>query len=396
MNDRIKLTDAEIVTPSGIIHGDIVIADQRIQSIVPSGEHSPGQVSFEGEVVSASGMYVLPGLVDIHCDAIEKEVQPRPNTLFPLELALYEMEKKLAACGITTMYHSLSLGVGLSLRGDDLMMRMVELICRYREQRAMIRHRIHLRYEVTHFAGLPLAEQMIRAGQVDYLSLMNHAPGQGQYKRPGSFEAYVMKNQGVTRQEVDQIVAELQKQQQKIDWDRIDSLTSLARELGISVASHDDDSPGMVDDGRRFGVSVSEFPITLETATYATEKGLDVCVGSPNIVRGGSHDHNLRAMDAVHANAASIVCSDYVPSTLLPAVFTMINDGIEPHDAVNRASLNPARALGISEDTGSLEPGKKADLLLVQSVDGYPVVRKTMVNGCWVYQSAYFFGVENC
>src|SRR5690554_5891880 len=137
-------------------------------------------------MIDAEGMLLVPGLIDMHCDAIEKEVEPRPNTLFPMNLALYEMEKKLAAAGITTMYHSLSLGVGLSLRGDDVMLKLLNQIKEYREQRSMIRHRIHLRYEITHFAGLAIAEKLIKEGNIDYLSYMNHAPGIGQYKSPGS------------------------------------------------------------------------------------------------------------------------------------------------------------------------------------------------------------------
>ncbi|MGN7384901.1 phosphonate metabolism protein PhnM [Paenibacillus sp. SAFN-117] len=386
------IEDVSIVTPEEVVQGSLRMEDGRIAEIKPHGGQGAARESFEVQ----DGLYLLPGMIDLHCDAIEKEVQPRPNTLFPMEMALLELEKKLAGNGITTMYHSLSLGTGLSLRGDHLMTEMIRLIRKYREERAMIRHRIHLRYEVIHLDGLPLAEELLRSGAVEYLSYMNHAPGQGQYRAPGSFEAYVMKNQGVSKEEVRLIAQNALQKQAQIDWPRLRQLSEEARERGIAVASHDDDTEETVNTALSFGASVSEFPLNLPTAEYAKRQGLQICVGAPNIVRGGSHDKNMKAMDGIQAGVVDILCSDYYPSSLLSAVFLIAHEaGIGLPRAAAMASLHPARAVGIDDRLGSIEAGKQADLLLVQVKDGYPLVRKTWVNGSLVYEANYYREREN-
>jgi len=340
-------------------------------------------------VLDAKQQYVLPGLIDIHCDAIEKEVQPRPNTLFPIEMALLEFERKLPVHGITTMYHSLSLGVGLSLRGDHLLTGMVDHIHRYRNKRSMIRNRIHLRYEVSYLAGLPIVERYLNERAIDYLSFMDHSPGQGQYREPGSFERYVMKNQGVGVDEVRTIVEELLERKQQINWDNLIQLSQLAAKQHIAIASHDDDSISKVEESILYGVSVCEFPINLDTARHAVSRELRVCVGAPNVVRGASHDKNLRAVDAIMAGAADILCSDYHPSSMLTAIFKLADDGIAALPAaVRMASLNPAQALGTDNELGSIELGKAADLILVDRFESLPWVTNTIVGGQIVYTAA--------
>lgn len=381
---------ALLVLPNRVLKGSLLIKEGLIANIVEDKPHH-STIDFDNhEVIDAKGAYVLPGLIDIHCDAIEKEVQPRPNTLIPMDLALYELEKKLAGNGITTMYQSVSLGVGLSLRGDELLVQVIDQIQRYRDQRSMIRHRVHLRYELIHLAGVRLAEELIRTGAVDYLSFMNHGPGQGQYKRPGSFEAYVMKNQGVDKEEVKKIAENAIKKQKAINWDDVRTLSRLARKHHIPIASHDDDSEETILKALELGATVSEFPLNMETAACAKEKQLFVCVGAPNVVRGGSHDNNMRAIDAIHAGTATILCSDYLPSSLLAAVFMIADEKISLSDAVNMASLNPARAMGIDNRFGSIEPGKVADLVFVKSIEGYPWLQRTVVNGTTVYMSDFF------
>jgi alpha-D-ribose 1-methylphosphonate 5-triphosphate diphosphatase len=385
------IENASIVLKDRIMKGNLYWRDGRIERIVPAG--SGEQAEDIGVRYDAQGGYVLPGLIDIHCDAIEKEVEPRPRTLLPMDFALRELEKKLAAFGITTMYHSLSLGVGLSLGGDHLLTELVDRIKTYRAKRAMIRHRIHLRYEISHLPGLPLAKRLIEDGAIDYLSFMNHAPGHGQYKSPGSFEAYVMKNQGVNREEVQAIIDNLRQRLHSIDRGGLDELAALAAANGIPLASHDDDSRDLIEDAVRIGMSVSEFPLNLATAEYARECGLRVCVGAPNVLRGKSHDNNMRAMDAIVTGAADIVCSDYLPQALLAAVFKLADESaLTLPEAVNLATLHPAQALGTDVHNGSLEPGKDADFIVVEILDGYPHVRQTFTGGTNVYKTAFYKG----
>lgn len=384
MANRFILAGGTVVLPQESIAADIVM-----ESGVIVGVFRPGQTPrVQGdEMMDVSGAWVLPGLIDIHCDAIEKEVEPRPNTLFPLDMAFLQFERKLAGHGITTMLHSLSLGVGLSLRGESLVSEMVMLIAGFRERNAMIRHGVHLRYEVSHLTGFPLAQRLIAEGLIDLVSLMDHSPGQGQYRRPGAFERYVMKNQGVDAEEVTAIVAELQERRSRIDWQRLKQLTAQARSSGIAVASHDDDSAAAVDHSLSFGAAISEFPLNLETANYAKRSGLSVCVGAPNVVRGGSHDGNLKALEAIMTGAADILCSDYHPASLLHAIFALASAGLPLHEAAALASLYPARAIGRADEIGSIGEGKRADLIVVRKAGGIPLVQCTIVNGIVVYKT---------
>lgn len=387
--NRLIIKNGLVVLPREVAKADILAENGRIAAV---GEGLADRAEPGDTVIDAAGEWVLPGLVDIHCDAIEKETEPRPNTLFPMGMAFVQFEKKLAGHGITTMLHSLSLGVGLSLRGEHLVSEMIGLIRSFREERAMIRHGIHLRYEVSHLTGMALARRLIEERAIDYLSLMDHAPGIGQYRRPGAFQRYVMKNQGVGLDEVGQIVEELEERRRRVDWAALRALTDLARNSGIAVGSHDDDSRGAVDRSIGFGAGISEFPLDLDTAAYARSRGMGVCVGAPNIVRGGSHDGNLNAADAVRDGAADLLCSDYHPASLLHAVFELERQGVPLERAAAMATLGPAAAVGKGSEIGSIEPGKAADLIVVRKWRDIPIVTRTIVEGTVVSEVRDFRG----
>lgn len=381
-----------------VIHNDIIkqiIVEEQGMKLNLSDIMEEFKLETEEQItmIDASNKYILPGLVDIHCDAIEKEIQPRPNTLFPLEMSLLEFERKLPLNGITTMYHSLSLGVGLSLRGYDLVDQCIDIIHRYNSERSIVRNLIHLRYEIAYIDALHMLERYIEQEKIHYMSFMDHSPGQGQYRKAGSFEKYVMKNQGVTAQEVQQIIDDLLVRRAAVNWDKLSQIAWRARSKGIAVASHDDDTSSKIDEAISCGVNVSEFPITLEVAQYAVKQGMHVCVGAPNVVRGASHDHNLRAEDAIIQAGADIICSDYYPASLLQAVFKLHVNGLPLHESVKLASLNPANALGISQQLGSIDIGKKADLIVIDQFHDLPFVEMTIVNGAIVYTSRPYFQV---
>ncbi|MFC6331810.1 alpha-D-ribose 1-methylphosphonate 5-triphosphate diphosphatase [Paenibacillus septentrionalis] len=396
-----------IILKSGLVvmeneckEASVVIADGTIKAILTDSKYVDECIEHYKlqnkalviTVIDAAGKTILPGLIDIHCDAIEKEVQPRPNTLFPLEMSLLEFERKLPVHGITTMYHSLSLGVGLSLRGYHLVNDLIELIHRYKTERSLVRNYIHLRYEVAYDDGLPYIERYIKQKKIHYLSYMDHSPGQGQYRQEGSFERYVMKNQGVTIAEVKEIVDQLMERRQAIDWDKLKHLSLLAAKNGIAVASHDDDSFEKIELAKHNGVAVSEFPIMLDVAKYAVQNGMSVCVGAPNVVRGASHDQNLRASDAIVEAGAQILCSDYHPASMLQAVFKLHTESTIPlHEAVKLATLHPAQAMGTAAETGSIAEGKKADLIVVDQFHNLPFVEMTIVNGKIVYTSRPYY-----
>jgi alpha-D-ribose 1-methylphosphonate 5-triphosphate diphosphatase len=171
--------------------------------------------------------------------------------------------------------------------------------------------------------------------------------------------------------------------------DDVAALAGGAQTVGVPLASHDDDTPEKLREMRRWGVTISEFPMSVDAARGAANAGMAVCVGAPNIVRGASTGKNLRAADAIDAGVAHILCSDYYPAALLHAVFQLAQGPLGLPRAVAMATLAPARAVGLARDLGSIEAGKQADLILVRMWHGLPVVVAAMVGGRWVYRVAY-------
>lgn len=378
------ITNGKIVTPNTIVEGSLAIENGRIAFI--------GEVPayFQADhTIDAEGMHVTPGMIETHCDAIEKEMEPRPNTFFPLDMAMKEMERKLAGNGITTIYHSISLSDGSGIRGDEQSINLMNNIDEHRRSSpSMVRHRIHLRYEVTNRRALPTIQAFIDEKKMDLLSFMDHSPGQGQFKSMDSFHHFTKAFYNITEEEAQRMTEEVLKLKQKVDWDELKQVAQEAYAKGISLASHDDDTVEKIDYMLKdFPVNISEFPITMEAAKHAKDQGLFVSVGAPNIVRGFSHSGNMRAIDAIIAGNANMICSDYHPSALLPAVIEVHRQGIPLPEAMKMVSTYPAESLGIASDRGSIEVGKQADVLLIDLNDTYPAVRQTIVNGNIVYQS---------
>ncbi|GAB6987979.1 alpha-D-ribose 1-methylphosphonate 5-triphosphate diphosphatase [Paenibacillus pini] len=395
MNQQIIVIENGVIVSPDMMHlGDVVVQNGKIIAVLPARTGmliAANQAGVSCECMDATGLYVMPGMIEMHSDAIEREVQPRPGSIFPLEMAMYELEKKMAAVGITTMYHSVSSSDGTPVRNDEIVAQMIEYAARKRSEPSMIRHRIHLRYEVTNIKGLDMVQDMLDKDQIDLLSFMDHTPGQGQYASRETYKDYLMGSEHMTGEKADETLDVLSSFQDQIDWERVRDVIQYAQNKGVITASHDDDTEEKVDFVQSLGVGISEFPVSLEAACYAKAQGMFVSIGAPNIVRGGSHNKNMRAMDAVKAGAADIICSDYHLPALLPALFQISEEAdIGIPAAIAMATLNPAKALGISDQYGSVEVGKIADLLLVELPNGYPLVRATLVGGTVVFQSRFF------
>ncbi|MDR3540565.1 MAG: alpha-D-ribose 1-methylphosphonate 5-triphosphate diphosphatase [Desulfosporosinus sp.] len=385
---KICIFNAQIILPDKVVKGHILIEGNRISEVVESG--FPRVKGYPDiAMIDAEGSYVMPGIIDLHSDAIEKELQPRPNTMFPINMAFYELEKKLAVSGITTMYHSLTLSDEWGVRNIDMVISIINSINRLKQSRSMINHKIHLRYELTFLAGVGVLEGLIRDKSIDFMSYMDHTPGQGQFKDAEALRNFTIQQHGIKNQEVEDFMDKTIENQARIDWFRLIGLAKIAKTKGIRLASHDDDTREKIDTLLACEGMVSEFPINLETAVYARSNGIHVCVGAPNIIRGKSHSNNMRAIDAIKNNAADIICSDYLPSAMLPAVFHLPKEGINLTEAVKMVTLNPAKALEIDSIVGSIEVGKCADLIIVEMHQDYPLLRKTMVGGNTVFQSDF-------
>jgi alpha-D-ribose 1-methylphosphonate 5-triphosphate diphosphatase len=222
---------------------------------------------------------------------------------------------------------------------------------------------------------------------------MDHTPGQGQWRSLEAQKALIMGRQGISDEEAERML-DARRNLPRVSGEVLSELAWLAKSKRIPLASHDDDSLEKLDLVEAWEASIVEFPIMLDVAAEARKRGLLVAMGAPNVLLGRSHSDNLSAMDAIRAGVVDILCSDYYPPSLLQAVFRLKHEGIPVHQAVNMISLNPALALGISANTGSLEAGKDADLLIIAENSGRPVIEKVFVGGAIVCQMSYPLAVS--
>jgi alpha-D-ribose 1-methylphosphonate 5-triphosphate diphosphatase len=380
----IVIDNARIVTPDGVIDaGSLEIAEGRIARIRECTAGSPGCR------IDARGLLLFPGFVDIHSDAIETTIQPRPGGRFPYAMAITELDKQIVSCGITTIYHCLSFSDphDKTLRGYRTCAELIREINR-RAPKLRAATMIHARFEVTETAAMPLVEALLREGEVHLFSLMDHTPGQGQFLDVEHFRAYYGRVRGRTPAQLDTLIEERLAARRTLDERALRGLTALALERDIAIASHDDDTPQKVAWVQRLGATLSEFPVNLAAARVAHERGMAVSYGAPNVFRGASATNNLNARESIGAGYGDVICSDYAPMSLLHAALALERLGIVPlHEAVNMVSRNPARAVGIAGETGSLEEGKRADLVFVDVREEVPRVVRTFVGGREVFAS---------
>jgi alpha-D-ribose 1-methylphosphonate 5-triphosphate diphosphatase len=315
-------------------------------------------------------------------------------------MGLREAEKQLLSHGVTTIYHSLSLMNGNSgnakhcFRSKENLEKLAALIKDFHEGYHLIRHRFHARYEIDNVGIYDYLAELLDCGAVHELSFMDHTPGQGQYR---NLEVYARsyKNWKSLNSEksMEDILGEA-KSKPVASHEMLKRLAAIAHKRNIPLASHDDDSAEKLSFMKNeFGVKISEFPIELGVAKKAHDEGILVVVGAPNVMLGGSHTGNLSAIDAIKAGAADILCSDYYPASLLHSAFRLEEEGIiSLPDAVKMLTINPAKAMGLDADYGTVEAGKKADLLVVRKIHGRPMVYKCFIDGRTVLQFEYRVG----
>lgn len=284
------------------------------------------------------------------------------------------------------MFHSLSFAeLEVGLRNNSTAAEIIRKIHQLKHK-LKVNTKIHARFEITDHGAVPFLDVLIQDGLVNLFSFMDHSPGQGQFQDIISFKNYYGTVYAKSDAEMDDIIERKRHAKKSHALHDIVHLLGICREHGIAVASHDDDSREKIHWLKEMGIGMTEFPINMEAVQAAHELGIRVCLGSPNVVRGQSSSSNLDARDAIRRGYGDILCSDYSPMTLLHAVFALERQGILPlHEAIKRVSLNPARAVGIADHTGSLETGKDADMVLVDHSDGLPRVQKTFVAGREVF-----------
>lgn len=367
------INHARVVTPEGVVEGaSVVLEDGRVAGISSRLERT-------GETLDAAGRYVLPGLVDLHSDAVEKQLEPRPGIALPEELAFLEMDRYFAASGITTGFHAISfmedrnrsLARGRALCG---------MVARFRSE-GVVRHELHLRCELPEEGSLAVIEELADTLPVGIVSMMDHTPGQGQFRDLEWFRRYWREDVGVDEGRISAAIAEAENGEYRLALDRVERVARAARRNGATLASHDDDTAERVETLAARGVGVSEFPVTVEAARRARELGLAVSMGAPNALRGTSSGGNLSALEAIEAGFVDALCSDYHPPSMLQAAFRLAKEKLlDLPAAAGLVSSGPARAAGLA-DRGEVREGATADLLVLGERLGLPTVTHVIVGG---------------
>lgn len=368
------LTNARVVLPDETRPQlSVLIENGFIAALDPA-------VTTGARVVDLQGRLLMPGMIDLHCDALEKEVEPRPNVHFPLDFACAQADRRNAAAGITTVYHALSFANHeLGVRNNSVASSLARAVRRW-QAHALVDNRVHLRYEISDHSAPPFLADLLAGGDAQMLSFMDHTPGQGQFKDAAAFRTFLARTYQRSEAELDDILA-LKRDSAAGAAGRIDELAALARRLHIPIASHDDDSPEKVATVAALGAAISEFPINMESARAARRHGLATLFGAPNILRGKSQSGSMRALDAVIEGVADCLCGDYSPASLLPSVLQLPElAGIALHAALALVTRNPAAAAGL-HDRGRIAPGLRADLVAVRFVGGMPVAEQVWSRG---------------
>jgi alpha-D-ribose 1-methylphosphonate 5-triphosphate diphosphatase len=376
MSTEIIFTNGRIVTADAEFVGTVVIRDGRIVDVSEGRSHA-ADIDLEGD-------YLVPGLVELHTDNMEKHFSPRPGVKWPAVPAVMAHDTQVAAAGITTVFDSLSLG---DVRGDTDRVqnrtRMVEAICEVSERRmTRAEHRLHLRCEVTPDDAIEAVDRWIDLPLVGLLSVNDHTPGQRQFLDPSKLKQYYMGKFAMTEPQFEEFHARALELHERNAARHRREIVSRAQARALPIASHDDATAEHVREAVQNGMTIAEFPTTHEAAEASHEAGLAVLVGAPNLVLGGSHSGNIAAIDLVSAGRADILSSDYVPASLMEGVFKLpaSDIGVTLPQAVRLASLNPARAVGLN-DRGEIAPRRRADLVRVRVLGDAPVVRSVWREG---------------
>lgn len=366
------LANARVVLADRVIdRGWVALAGDRIADI-GEGRSPAGSVDVEGDLV-------MPGLVELHTDHIEAHYVPRPKVYWDPVAAVVSYDGQLATCGITTVMDSLRVWRD-EAEGDVLLMAniLADAIGKARCANLLrADHFLHLRCEVPMPTVVEDARTLVDRDDIRLMSLMDHTPGQRQFRDEDKLRTYYRgKKGGLTDAQLDELFAKRFEFQRQYADKNMSAIIRLAREHNVPLASHDDTTAENVADAVREGVAVAEFPTTMEAARGLHEAGIDILMGAPNVVRGGSHSGNIAAIDLAREGLLDILSSDYIPSSLLMAALQLPErvPEIDLAQAVRTVTRTPAAAVGL-DDRGEIAAGKRADVIRVHVAGGIPVVR---------------------
>lgn len=380
MSGDLILANAQLVLPDQVLSGSITI-EKGVITEITEGDFVPNGA------IDCGGDLVIPGLVELHTDNVERHIEPRPEVDWPHLPALLAHDAELASTGITTVFDAMRVGsIHSGTKGNyaDYARTLAnELLAARAEGLFKISHFLHLRAEI---CSETLLEELAAFGpddRVGIVSLMDHTPGQRQFRDLTALKTYVSKKRGMTDAEFEEHVQNLLRLQERFGEAHEAGTVQEATRLGAVLASHDDTTADHVETSAANGVGFAEFPTTVEAAEACREHGIAVMMGAPNLVRGGSHSGNVAAQELAKADLLDIVSSDYVPAGLLMSAFQLANLWDDLPRAITTVTRNPAHAAGLT-DRGRLDVGLRGDVLRVRKTDKGPVARGVWSQGLQV------------
>jgi alpha-D-ribose 1-methylphosphonate 5-triphosphate diphosphatase len=370
MTHETVLTNAILVLRDATLFGTIVMHGRTIADMQTGSSRVAGAIDMDGD-------YVIPGVVDVHTDNLERQVQPRSLARWPSRSAMVAHDAQCAAAGVTTVLDALCLG-DLGFDKDRIQTfqdGVVDLDALTAAGLLKSDHFLHLRCEVPAEGVLELLDPVADHPLVRMISLMDHSPGVGQYADM-DFYRKLRRQGGLDEATLERRIGEMQAQRVRLRDANRRALLDRVRGTSIALASHDDRTEEEIAENAADGIRISEFPVSMIAAVAAKKAGMEVIAGAPNIVRGGSHSGNVAAADLLQAEAVDAFASDYVPSSLVEAAFQCAREkGVNLPQAIAMISDHPARMSGLP-DRGRLENGLRADVVRVRLHGSLPIVRQ--------------------
>ena len=372
----LRIEGGRVLAEGRIEAGDVLLAEGVVAAL--------GSGEADAKVIDASGLLVLPGVVDIHGDAFERQVQPRPGVDFPIGLALAETERQLLANGITTAFHGVTLSWEPGLRSALMWRALLDGLAAQAWDCDM---RVHLRWEAFNLDALDVACADIAAGRVHLLAFNDHTPSI-MARLGDDAKASKYSERGAMSLAAFRALAERVAARSADVAPGLDRIAAAARAAGLPMASHDDDTVACRDGFRARGARVCEFPMEAAVGVAARAAGDAVVMGSPNVVRGKSHLGWASAAMMAEKGVCTVLSSDYFYPCLIRAAFLLAGRGVlSLAQAWALVSGNPAAAAGL-QDRGTIAVGRRGDLVLVSDAGGIPRVVATVAAGRLVYLAA--------
>lgn len=354
------LTNARIVLSNEVVEGSLHIEKGVIQSVDQGLSSLPGAIDCEGDLL-------LPGLVELHTDNMEKYFTPRPGVTWPGVSAVKTHDAQMISAGITSVFDAVS--IGDVIEGSERLAnlsRMVDALGEARS-RGLMRadHLLHLRCEVSHADTLDNFHSLVQRTAVQLVSVMDHSPGQRQFADLAKYREYYQGKYKLSDAELEAFIQRQQDASARYSDSYRRDICDYCRQQGIALASHDDATRAHVEESVALGMAIAEFPTTLEAAQAAHKSGMAVLMGAPNVVRGGSHSGNIAAHILASEGLLDVLSSDYYPASLLEGAFKLADLESNDYDLARAIALvtrRPADAAGLT-NRGRIEQGARADLV---------------------------------